>query len=196
MDSKVARNTSETRREPIGPRMRRDLSLCFKDEGAALELVEACLWANGVVCPHCGETRRTGLLKGVSTSTGTYKCYGCRKLFSVRTGTIFENSHVPVRKWLNALFLTGCGADSIKPFQLSQAINVSFKTAALMIAQIKQSAVECGIRTSDDAAEAVVLANENFTLAPANHLEVGPLQTTDSPALASHAGAGRYAKAP
>jgi transposase-like protein len=145
MNSKVARNSSETREKPIGPCMRRDLSLCFKDEGAALELVQACLWTNGVVCPHCGETRRTGLLRGVSTSTGTYKCYGCRKLFSVRTGTIFENSHVPLRKWLKALFLTGCGADSIKPFQLSLAIDVSFKTAALMIAQIKRSAVECGI---------------------------------------------------
>jgi transposase-like protein len=192
MRSKVARNTPETHRKPIGPCMRRDLYLCFRDEDAALELVQACLWANGVVCPHCGETRRTGLLKGVSTSTGTYKCYGCRKLFSIRTGTIFENSHVPLRKWLKALFLTGCGADSIKPFQLSQAINVSFKTAALMIAQINRSAIECGMRTSDDVA---VPANENVTLAPANHLEVGPPQTMDSPPLASHAGAGRYAKA-
>jgi transposase-like protein len=192
MRSTGARNTPETRRKSIGPYMRRDLSLCFKDEDAALELVQACLWANGVVCPHCGETRRTGLLKGVSTSTGTYKCYGCRKLFSIRTGTIFENSHVPLRKWLKALFLTGCGADPIKPFQLSQAINVSFKAAALMIAQIERSAVECGIRTSDDA---VVPASENVTLAPANHLEVGPRQTTGTPALAPHAGAGRYAKA-
>jgi transposase-like protein len=196
MRSKAARNTSEIRTNPIGPCIRPDLSRCFEDEGAALELVQTCLWANGVVCPHCGETRRTGLLKGASTSTGTYKCYGCRKLFSVRTGTIFENSHVPLSKWLKALFLTRCGADSIKPYQLSQAIKVSFKTAALMIAQIKRSAVECGIRTSDDAAEEALPGNDNVTLAPMEHLEVGSSQTTGSPAPASDAKAARYAKAP
>jgi transposase-like protein len=152
--------------------MRSDLALCFKDEGAAFELVQAHIWVDGVVCPHCGETRRTGLLRGVSTSTGTHKCYGCRKLFSVRTGTIFEYSHVPLHKWLKALFLTGCGTESIKPFQLSQAINVSFKTAALMIAQIKQSAVECGMRTSDDESYTAVPANENLTLAPADFPKV------------------------
>jgi hypothetical protein len=146
--------------------MRTDLSRCFKDECAALELVEACIWPNGVVCPHCGENSRTSLLRGSSTKTGTRKCYGCRKLFSVRTGTMFECSHVPFHKWLKALFLTGCGTESIKPFQLSRAINVSFKTAALMIAQINQSAVECGIRTSDDKAETTLPANERTTLAP------------------------------
>jgi transposase-like protein len=183
MRSKVEWNASETSRKQIDPCIRPDLSLCFKDEGAALELVQACLWANGVVCPHCGETRRTGLLKGFSTSTGTYKCYGCRKLFSVRTGTIFEYSHVPLRKWLKALLLTGFGTETIKPFQLSHAINVSFKTAALMIAQINRSAAECGIRTPNDAADKAVSANEHFSLAPADHLEVRPPQTMDSPAL-------------
>lgn len=194
MRSKVEWNTSGTSRKQTDPSMHRDLSRCFRDEGAALELVQACLWATGVVCPHCGETRRTGLLKGGSTSTGTYKCYGCRKLFSVRTGTIFEYSHVPLRKWLKALLLTGCGTESIKPFQLSHAIDVSFKTAALMIAQINRSAAECGIRAPDDAADTAVPANENFSLAPADHPEVGPPQTIDSPALIPHAGAKPHAK--
>lgn len=146
--------------------MRTDLSLCFKDECAALELVEACMWPDGVVCPHCGENSRTSLLRGFSTKSGTRKCYGCRKLFSVRTGTMFECSHVPFHKWLKALFLTGCGTEPIKPFQLSRAINVSFKTAALMIAQINQSALECGIRTSDDKAETAPPVHEPTTLAP------------------------------
>jgi hypothetical protein len=173
-----------------------DLSLCFKDECAALELIEACVWPNGVVCPHCGENRRTGLLRGFSTKTGTHKCYGCRKLFSVRTGTMFECSHVPFQKWLKALFLTGCGTDPIKPFQLSRAINVSFKTAVLMLAQIKQSAVKCGIRTSDKA-ETTLLTHELSTLAPSEFPTVGEPQisTLNSHASASCAGASLDAEA-
>ena len=177
--------------------MRTDISLCFKDECAALDFVEACVWPNGVVCPHCGENRRTSLLRGFSTKTGTHKCYGCRKLFSVRTGTMFECSHVPFHKWLKALFLTGCGTEPIKPFQLSRAINVSFKTAALMLAQIKQSAVECGIRTSDDKAENTQPTHERATLAPSEFPTFGEPQisTVNSHALAPHAGANLDAKA-
>jgi transposase-like protein len=148
--------------------MRTDLSLCFKDEYAALELIEACVWPDGVVCPHCGENRRTSPLRGFSTKTGTHKCYGCRKLFSVRTRTMFECSHVPFHKWLKALFLTQCGTEPIKPFQLSGAINVSFKTAVLMLAQIEQSAVECRIQTSDEKAETTPPGHERPTLAPSD----------------------------
>lgn len=176
--------------------MRSTLSICFKDERAALELVEACVWPNGVVCPHCGEDRRTGLLRGPSTQPGTHKCYRCRKLFSVRTGTIFECSHVPFHKWLKALFLTGCGTQPIKPFQLSQAIDVSFKTAVLMIAQIEQSAVECGIRPCDARVETARTAFERSTLTPPGCPTVGGLQipTENSQALTSHAGASPHAK--
>lgn len=134
--------------------MRTDLLLCFKDEGAALSLVEAHVWPDGVVCPHCGETRRTGLLRGPSTVPGTRKCYRCRRLFSVRSGTIFECSHVPLHKWLQAFFLTGCGRETIKPYHLSQTINVSFKTAALMIEEIKRSAAACELRSTADETEA------------------------------------------
>ena len=130
--------------------MRTDLLLCFKDEGAALSLVEAHVWPDGVVCPHCGENRRTGLLRGLSTVPGTRKCYRCRRLFSVRSGTIFECSHVPLHKWLQAFFLTGCGRETIKPYHLSQAINVSFKTAALMIEEIKRSALACELRSEEE----------------------------------------------
>jgi transposase-like protein len=177
--------------------MRTDISLCFKDECAALEFIEACAWPNGVVCPHCGENRRTSLLKGFSTKIGTHKCYGCRKLFSVRTGTMLECSHVPFHKWLKALFLTECGAEPIKPFQLSRAVNVSFKTAVLMLAQIEQSAVECGIRISVDKAETSRPAHERSILAPSEFLtiEEPQISTVSAHASASHAGASLDAKA-
>src|SRR5262245_28327737 len=99
----------------------------FEDEDEAVRLVESYVWPTGPSCPHCGESKRIGELGGLSTPIGTRKCYACRKLFRVKSLTVFELSHIPVHKWLEALFLTNCGAEYVKPFQLSNAINVSFK---------------------------------------------------------------------
>ena len=67
--------------------------------------VEAELWPDGPVCPHCGGVERNKKMGGTSTRIGTYKCYDCRKPFTVKIGTIFEASHVPMRLWLQAMYL-------------------------------------------------------------------------------------------
>jgi transposase-like protein len=64
----------------------------FHDEGAAYKFVEARLWPNGPVCPHCGGVERISKMGGKSTRVGAYKCYQCRKPFTVKVGTIFEAS--------------------------------------------------------------------------------------------------------
>ena len=66
----------------------------FHNKEAAYAFVEKRIWPNGPVCPHCQEAARIGKLQGKSTRIGTYKCYGCRKPFTVKVGTIFEDSHV------------------------------------------------------------------------------------------------------
>ena len=76
----------------------------FHDEEAAYAWVEAKLWPNGPVCPHCKGTDRITKLGGKSTRTGVYKCYPCRKPFTVKVGTIFESSHLPMNLWLQAIF--------------------------------------------------------------------------------------------
>jgi transposase-like protein len=87
----------------------------FHDEQAAYDFVEARIWAKGRPCPHCGVMDRASPLKGKSTRIGMYKCYDCRKPFTVKVGTIFESSHVPMRLWLQAIFLI---ASSKKGHQL------------------------------------------------------------------------------
>ncbi|HTT98350.1 MAG TPA: transposase, partial [Rhizomicrobium sp.] len=77
----------------------------FNDEAAAYAFVEAHLWADGRVCPHCGVVDRSGPLKGKSNRIGLYKCYACRKPFTVKVGTIFEASHIQMRDWLAAIHL-------------------------------------------------------------------------------------------
>src|SRR5271170_7146079 len=71
----------------------------FQDEAAAYAWVEARVWPEGPICPHCGGIDRIGKLQGKSTRVGVYKCYQRRKPFTVKVGTVFEDSHVPMR-WL------------------------------------------------------------------------------------------------
>jgi transposase-like protein len=131
-----------------------DLLLSFQDERSAYSLVEAYAWPEGPVCPHCGGRRRIGALRGRSTQIGTYKCYHCRKLFTVKWGTIFESSHVPLHKWIQAIYLTGCGTEEMKPHELSEVLNVTFKTAAFIMSRIRCAAIESGLLSTKECADA------------------------------------------
>jgi transposase-like protein len=77
----------------------------FHDEPAAYRWVEAHIWPRGPVCPHCGGAASISKMRGKSTRIGTYKCYQCRKPFTVKIGTILEGSHLPLNLWLQAIHL-------------------------------------------------------------------------------------------
>jgi transposase-like protein len=114
----------------------------FANELSAHDYIEKLLWPNGCICPRCGVSGRIGKLNGSSTRIGTYKCYACRKSFSVTLGTLFESSHVPVHKWLQAMYLTDCGARPIRAYHLQRILNVSFKTAAAMMRRLSEAAAQ------------------------------------------------------
>jgi transposase-like protein len=77
----------------------------FHDEDAAFRYVESRVWPDGPTCPHCRGRDRISKMQGKSTRKGLLKCYACRKPFTVRMGTIFESSHVPLHIWLQAMYL-------------------------------------------------------------------------------------------
>jgi transposase-like protein len=111
----------------------------FHNEEAAYAYVEARVWANGRVCPHCGECERTAKLGGKSTRIGVYKCYSCRKPFTVKIGTIFEASHVPMNLWLQAIYLMCAGKKGISSNQLHRTLGVTLKTAWFMSHRIREA---------------------------------------------------------
>ncbi|SMF00098.1 Transposase [Tistlia consotensis] len=111
----------------------------FHDEQAAYEFVEARVWPNGRVCPHCGVVDRSGPLKGKSTRIGTYKCYACRKPFTVKIGTIFEASHVKLHLWLQAIALMCASKKGISSNQLHRTLGVTLKTAWFMSHRIREA---------------------------------------------------------
>lgn len=111
----------------------------FHDEEAAYEYVESKLWPNGPVCPKCGENERVTKMQGKSTRIGTYKCRACRKPFTVKVGTIFEASHIPMHKWLQAIYLMCSSKKGISSHQLSRTLEITVKSAWFMSHRIRES---------------------------------------------------------
>jgi transposase-like protein len=99
------------------------------DEAAAFAFVESRVWPKGPVCPKCGAMERVGKLEGKSTRMGVYKCYECRKPFTVRLGTVFEDSHIPMHLWLQAIFLIASSKKGISSNQLHRTLGITLKSA-------------------------------------------------------------------
>jgi transposase-like protein len=109
------------------------------DEAKAYELVEAVLWPDGPVCPHCGTLDRSSKMEGKSTRIGAYKCYACRKKFTVKIGTIFEDSHIPMRFWLQAIFLLASSKKGISSNQLHRTFGISLRSAWFMSHRLREA---------------------------------------------------------
>ncbi|TGT60478.1 IS1595 family transposase [Mesorhizobium sp. M00.F.Ca.ET.170.01.1.1] len=122
----------------------------FHDEAAAFEHVEAMLWPQGPVCHHCGSMEKHYALKGGRTKPskknphgleihGLYKCRDCRKKFTVRMGTIFEESHLPLHKWLQALHAMCASKKGVSAHQLHRALEITYKSAWFMCHRIREA---------------------------------------------------------
>lgn len=111
----------------------------FQTEAGAFVYVEARLWPNGPVCPHCGETERVGRLNGKTTRAGLCKCYACKKPFTVRMGTIFESSHLALHLWLQVIHLMCASKKGVSTRQIQRMLDCSMKTAWFLTHRIREA---------------------------------------------------------
>lgn len=116
----------------------------FHNEKAAYAWVESRLWPQGAKCPRCGETKRVGKLAGESTRIGVHKCYVCRKPFTVKVGTVFESSHVPLNIWLQAIHLLAASKKGFSTQQFARTLGVTLKTAWFMSHRIREAMKDDG----------------------------------------------------
>lgn len=131
----------------------------FHDEAAAFAHVEATVWPNGPVCPHCASTEAPYDLK--ATRVGLRKCRSCRKQFTVRVGTVFESSHVPLHKWLQAVYLMCASKKGVSAHQLHRILEVTYKTAWFMAHRIRE-AMRSGELAPMGGAGGIVEVDETF----------------------------------
>lgn len=134
----------------------------FHNEESAYEFVQSRLWPdNKPVCPFCGGNERTGKLSGKSTRIGVHKCYDCRKPFTVKVGTIFESSHIPLRLWLQAIFLIASSKKGISSNQLHRTLGVTLKSAWFMSHRVRE-AMKGGTPAPFGSGGGVVEVDETF----------------------------------
>jgi len=127
----------------------------FHDEKAAFAKLESIVWANGPVCPHCGGVERIGKLEGSATRIGVHKCYQCRKQFTVKVGTVFESSHVPLYKWFQACYLLCSSKKGISSHQLHRVLEVTYKTAWFMTHRLREAMTVLGFEPMGGEGETV-----------------------------------------
>jgi transposase-like protein len=138
-------------------------SKCFHNEATAYEFVEKLLWPEGPICPHCGGVDRISRMQGKSTRIGTYKCYQCRNPFTVKVGTIFEASHVPLRHWLQAMFLLASSKKGISANQLARTLGCTLKTGWFIGHRIREAMRDLGIAAAPmGSGGGIVEADETF----------------------------------
>jgi transposase-like protein len=113
----------------------------FHDEDAAFERLEAIVWPNGPVCPKCGncEEKRITRVTGKTARTGLRRCLECKKQFTVKVGTVFESSHVPLHKWFQAGHLLASSKKGISAHQLHRTLRVQYKTAWFMFHRLREA---------------------------------------------------------
>jgi len=113
-----------------------ELFAMFPDQESARAYLEGRLWPTGPKCPVCGLGERISVRPG-----GYYRCNQCKEDFTVRTGTIFERSHIPLHKWLYAMYLLLTARKGISSLQLSKEIGITQKSAWFMLHRLREA---CG----------------------------------------------------
>ena len=113
----------------------------FHDDDKARKWLEARIWADGVMCPHCGSVDNSTKLEGAAHRPGVYQCNEkeCRKQFTVTVGTLFERSKIPLSKWLMATYLLCASKKGMSTRQISRMLGVSVKSTWFMMHRIREA---------------------------------------------------------
>ena len=177
------------------------------NEEAAYQYVESRLWANGRSCPHCGVVDNSGALKSKAESLhkvriGVYKCYSCRKPFTIKVGTIFESSHIKLHVWLQAIVLITSSKKGISSNQLSRTLEITLKSAWFQSHRIRAAMADGKMLPLGDNGQ-IVEADETYygkvknlstvrtSGEPFQHRGRGPANKRAIVSLVEHGGAVR-----
>src|SRR5260221_7773845 len=118
------------------------------DETAAVNFLEQQRWEGAPGCPRCGaiEVYKMTSADGTRNADYRWRCHGCVKMFTVRTGTIFEESRLPLRVWVYAFWKAASSKKGISALQLSREMEITHKSALFVLRRIRH-----GLGTNDNA---------------------------------------------
>ncbi|MGH7088804.1 MAG: IS1595 family transposase, partial [Stellaceae bacterium] len=150
-----------------------ELAAVVADETKAIEMVERLRWPNGTICPHCGTHGRANKLPPQRTKPskihpegkpvlGLWKCYACRKQFTVRVGAIFEDSPISLGKWLLAIHLMCSSKKGISSNQIKRELGISYEAAWFLTHRIRLAMTVDPLRSMLGQGGGIVEIDETF----------------------------------
>ena len=116
----------------------------FQDPDAAREYLEQLRWANGVVCPHCGVIGDHKRFEGKAHRPGVWKCRDCQQQFTVTVGTVFEDSKIPLNKWLIVAYMMASSKKGVSSRQIERTLDISYKSAWFMTHRLREAMKQAG----------------------------------------------------
>jgi len=145
----------------------------FHDEKAAFAALEAIMWPEGPTCPHCGATDRINRLEGQKTKAskknpegkvihGLWKCYHCRGKFTVRKGTIFEDSPLDLHLWFQAAYLMCSSKKGVSANQLHRTLGCTLKTAWFVGHRLREAMRDGGLAVPFGSTGGMVEVDETY----------------------------------
>jgi transposase-like protein len=112
----------------------------FRDEEAAFAKLESILWPQGPECPHCGvvdDASRIPTNTAKKVRFGLWRCNACKAQFTVTVGTVFESSHIPLHKWLQAAYMLNSSKKGMSAKQIERTLQISYKSAWFMMHRLR-----------------------------------------------------------
>ena len=136
----------------------------FSDAELSREWLESQRWPEGPVCPHCGNSDpdKIGDLNGKAHRPGLFQCGECRDQFTVQVGTVMERSHMPLNKWLAAMFLMASSKKGVSAAQLSRTLGLPYKTSWFLCHRIRKAMEEDVFSNPMGGSGKIVEADENL----------------------------------
>ena len=131
------------------PETRREAMAYFADPDVSLQFLQFLRWPEGVTCAHC-DAKEPMFLK----TRRIWKCRVCRKQFSVKMGTVFEDSPLGLDKWLPAIWLLANSKNGISSYEVARALGVTQKTAWFMLGRIRLAMQTKSFKKMSGAVEA------------------------------------------
>jgi transposase-like protein len=118
------------------------LAKASADEGAARAFIEQWRWGDKPTCPHCGHDETYRMTGEAATKRGLHRCRGCKKQFTVRVGTIFEDSALPLHKWCRAIWEATKAKNGVSALELARTLQITHKSALFMLNRLRWAMAE------------------------------------------------------